>query len=409
MNCPVKMGIMDIREVVSMMRTKLLQEIRKMRFEEAYDDWSCRRINQTDAARLLGVCERTFRRYINRYEDEGLDGLMDRRLSQISHRRAPVDEVIKLTELYKTRYRGFNVKHFYSFYKNHHEGKRSYTWVKNTLQAKHLVTKAPKRGAHRKRRPRAPYPGMMLHQDGSTHEWVEGKKWDLIITFDDATSEHYSMFFVEEEGTVSSFRGVRDVIEKKGLFASFYTDRGSHYWYTPETGGKVDKVRRTQFGRAMRQLGIDMIPAYSPQARGRCERMFKTHQDRLTKELKLAGITHMEAANTYLRDTYLPAFNAEFSVPARENKSIFVKWRGNIDDILCERYTRKVNNDNCVSFNGMALQIPKDEYRCHYVKVKVRVHKYTDGQLSIFHGPRKLAAYDAQGNMVDGKRVATAA
>jgi hypothetical protein len=403
------MGIMDIKKEVSIMRTKLLQEIRKMRFEEAYDDWTSRRINQEDAARLLGVCERTFRRYINRYEEEGLDGLMDKRLSQVSHRRAPVDEVMNLTELYGNRYKGFNVKHFYSFYRHHHEGSRSYTWVKNTLQANKMISKSSKRGKHRKRRPRAPYPGMMLHQDGSTHEWVEGKKWDLIITVDDATSEHYSMFFVEEEGTISSFRGVREVIERKGLFASLYTDRGSHYWYTPETGGKVDKVRLTQFGRAMRQLSIEMIPAYSPQARGRCERMFSTHQERLTKELKLAGITDMDAANRYLRDRYLSAFNAEFSVPAREKNSVFVKWNGNIGDILCERYTRTVNNDNCVSFNGVALQIPKDEYRCHYVKVKVRVHKYMDGQLAVFHGPRKLATYDVEGNILDEKHVATAA
>jgi len=393
-----------------MRRTKLLQEIRKMRFEETYNDWSSRKIMQEDAARLLGVCERTFRRYINRYEEDGLDGLIDKRLSQMSHRRAPVDEVMKLTELYRNRYEGFNVKHFYYFYKHHHEGGRSYTWVKNTLQANKMVKKAPKRGKHRKRRPRAPYPGMMLHQDGSTHEWVEGKKWDLIITIDDATSEHYSMFFVDEEGTASSFRGVREVIEKKGLFASLYTDRGSHYWYTPETGGKVDKVRLTQFGRAMRQLSIDMIPAYSPQARGRCERMFSTHQERLTKELKLVGITHMNAANRYLRDIYLPAFNSEFSVPARENRSVFVQWiNGNIEDILCEHCTRTVNNDNCVSFKGMLLQIPKDEYRCHYVKVKIKVLKYTDGQLAVFHGPRKLAIYDAQGNILDEKHVATAA
>ncbi len=393
-----------------MRRTKLLQEIRKMRFEETYNDWSSRKITQEDAARLLGVCERTFRRYINRYEDEGLDGLIDKRLSQMSHRRAPVDEVMKLTKLYRNRYEGFNVKHFYYFYKNHHDGGRSYTWVKNTLQANKMVQKAPKRGRHRKRRPRAPYPGMMLHQDGSTHEWVEGKKWDLIITIDDATSEHYSMFFVDEEGTASSFRGIREVIEKKGLFASLYTDRGSHYWYTPETGGKVDKVRLTQFGRAMRQLSIDMIPAYSPQARGRCERMFSTHQERLPKELRLAGITHMDAANRYLRDIYLPAFNSEFSVPARENRSVFVQWiNGNIEDILCEHYTRTVNNDNCVSFNGMILQIPKDKYRCHYVKVKIKVLKHTDGQLAVFHGQRKLAIYDVQGNILDEKHVATAA
>jgi hypothetical protein len=410
MICPVKMDIMDITEVVSMRQTELLQEIRKMRFEEAYDGWTTKKINQTEAARLLGVCERTFRRYINRYEEEGFDGLIDKRLSQTSHRRAPLYEVMNLTDLYRNRYEGFNVRHFYSFYKHHHEGDRSYTWVKNTLQANKLVQKVSKRGKHRIRRPRAPYPGMMLHQDGSTHEWVEGKKWDLIITLDDATSEHYSMFFVNEEGTASSFRGIRDVIKKKGLFASIYTDRGSHYWHTPEAGGKVDKVRLTQFGRAMRQLGITMIPAYSPEARGRCERMFSTHQERLTKELKLAAITQMDAANRYIQDIYLPSFNSEFSVPARENGSVFVKWIGdNIDDILCKHYDRTVGNDNCVNFDGVSLQIPKNEYRFHYVKVKVRIHKYTDGRIAVFHGPRKLATYDDKGDIIDKKNVASAA
>lgn len=393
-----------------MKRTKLLQEIRKMRFEEAYGDWLNKRITQEEAARLLGVCERSFRRYINRYEEDGLDGLTDKRLDRISHRCAPVDEVMGVTELYKSRYEGFNVKHFYRFYRDRHDGGRSYTWVKNTLQKKGLVTKSPKRGQHRKRRPRSPYRGMMLHQDGSTHEWVPNQKWDLIITLDDATNEHYSMFFVEEEGTVSSFQGIREVIEKYGLFASLYTDRGSHYWYTPETGGKVDKVRLTQFGRAMHRLGIEMIAAYSPQARGRCERMFGTHQERLPKELKLAGITDMEAANKYLREVYLAAFNAEFGVPAREDKSVFTDCIvGNIDDILCERYERTVGNDNCVSFEGVSLQIPADEYRCHYVKAKVRVHKHLDGTLGVFHGPRKLAGYDGQGNLLSKKKMTAAA
>jgi len=381
-----------------------------MRFEEAYSDWTSNKINQEEAARLLGVCERTFRRYINRYEEEGFDGLIDKRLSQVSHRRAPVDEVIKLNNLYKTRYYDFNVKHFYSFYKQHHAGHRSYTWVKNTLQASKLVSRASKRGKHRKRRPRSPYTGMMIHQDGSTHEWVEGKKWDLIITFDDATSEHYSMFFVEEEGTASSMRGVRDVIKKKGLFASIYTDRGSHYWYTPEAGGEVDKIRLTQFGRAMRQLGVTMIPAYSPEARGRCERMFGTHQDRLVKELKLEGITQMDVANAYIRDIYLPAFNMEFTVSAQEDGDVFVQWIGeNLDDILCEQYDRTVTNDNCVSFEGITLQIPKNEYRCHYVKVKVRVHKYINERMAVFHGPRKLAGYDDQGNIINEKNMVSAA
>ena len=269
------------------------------------------------------MCARTFRRYIDRYEEDGLDGLLDKRLSQVSHRRAPVDEVLRLVDRYRRRHDGWNVKHYYAWYRRD-GGQRSYSWVKNTLQAAKVVKKAAKRGAHRKRREPAPWPGMLLHQDGSDHEWVPGQHWDLIVTMDDATNAHYSMFFCEEEGTQSSFQGVREVIEAKGLFCSLYTDRGSHYWHTPEAGGKVDKVNLTQFGRAMRQLGIEMIPAYSPEARGRSERAFGTHQGRLPKELAAAGITDMDAANAYVRDVYLPAFNAEFAHPAREDGSAFV-------------------------------------------------------------------------------------
>jgi hypothetical protein len=242
---------------------------------------------------------------------------------------------------------------------------------------------------------------MMLHQDGSRHEWVPGKLWDLIVTMDDASSEHYSMFFVEEEGTQSSFQGIKDVIEVHGVFASLYTDRGSHYWYTPEAGGKVDKGNLTQFGRALQQLGIEMIPAYSPEARGRSERNFHTHQERLVKELAIAGITEMKKANAYILNTYLSAFNDEFSVVPEETASMFVPWAGTpIDDILCEQFERTVGNDNCVRFDGLILQIPPDQYRYHYVKVKIRVHRYPTGSLAIFHGHRKLASYNSKGKEV---------
>lgn len=380
-----------------MRRTEWLQETRKMRFEEAYAGWQTRRLTQEEAARLLGVCERTFRRYLNRYEEAGLEGLIDRRLEQIAHRRAPVDEVLAVTERYRRRHLGWNVQHFYAWYRREGGG-RSYSWVKNTLQGAGLVTKTAKGGVHRKRRERAPWPGMMLHQDGSRHEWVVGQQWDLIVTMDDATNEHYSMFFVPEEGTASSFQGVREVILNRGLFSSLYTDRGSHYWITPEAGGKVDKVNLTQFGRALKQLGIEMIPAYSPQARGRSERAFATHQGRLPKELGAAGITTLEAANRYLEEVYRPAFNVEFQQPAMEEGSAFVPWVGGaLDDILCEHYERTVGHDNCARFEGITLQIPVDRHRCHYVKAKVRVHRYPDGSLAVFHGPRKLADYDADG------------
>jgi hypothetical protein len=391
-----------------MSRTKLLQEIRKMRFEEAYEGCKRGRLTQEEAARLLWVCDRTYRRYIVRYEEEGLEGLADRRIGQISHRRAPVDEIVALADIYNNRYRGFTVKHFYSWYRRAHKGLRSYTWVKNTLQSKGLVPKGTKKGTHRKQRPRAPYVGMMLHQDGSKHEWVPEKQWDLIVTMDDASSIHYSMFFVDEESTQSSFQGISAVIKKHGIFASLYTDRATHYWNTPEVGGKVDKSNLTQFGRAMHQLGIDMIPAYSPEARGRSERAFRTHQDRLVKELAAAGITEMNKANAYILKTYLPAYNAEFSVVPEEPINMFVPWAGSpIEDILCEHFDRTVGNDNCVRFNGLTLQIPADQYRFHYVKVKVRVHRYPDGTLAIFHGHRKLAYYTSQGKeMPKSKRKA---
>jgi len=384
-----------------MKRTQWLQEARMMRFEEAYFGWGEDRLTQQEAARLLGVCERTFRRYIHRYEEDGVEGLSDKRLTQVSHRRAPVDEVMQVLGTYRERYGGWNIRHFYGFYRRMHAGVRSYSWVKNTLQEAGLVNKVSGRSRHRKRRQRAPVVGMMLHQDGSMHEWVPGCYWDLIVTMDDANSEHYSMFFVEQEGTASSFSAVQEVIEQHGLFCSLYTDRASHYWHTPEAGGKVDKTHLTQFGRAMHQLGIEMIPAYSPEARGRSERAFGTHQGRLPKELAVAGITDMPGANHYLREIYMPAFNEEFMHPAAETGSGFVPLIGrNVTDILCEHFERQVGKDNCVSFAGKKLQIPPDRYRMHYVKVNVRVHRYPDGQLSIFHGPRKLADYDSQGQFI---------
>ena len=380
-----------------MRRTEWLQETRRMRFEEAYGGWSGGRLTQEEAGRLLGVSERTFRRYVDRYDDAGLDGLIDKRLEQVSHRRAPVDEVMALLERYQNQHSGWNVQHFHSWYKRG-GGTRSYTWVKNTLQEAGVIKKAPGVGKHRKRRERSPVPGMMIHQDASKHQWVSGVQWDLVVTMDDATSEHYSMFFVEEEGTVSSFQGVKDVIEQRGLFCSLYTDRGSHYWTTPEVGGKVDKVNLTQFGRALKQLDIEMIAAYSPQARGRSERAFSTHQGRLPKELAIAGITTMEEANRYLDTVYRPAFNAEFMQPAMESGNAFVPWKGDgLEDVLCEQFERTVGNDNCVQFEGKTLQIPRDQHRYHYVRVKVRVHRYLNGDLAIFHGPRRLARYTADG------------
>lgn len=372
-----------------------------MRFEEAFDLWQSRTLTQEEAAQLLGVCERTFRRYVDRFEEDGLEGLIDKRMTQVSHLKAPVDEVMALAGLYKERYDGWNVKHFYEHYRDYHGGHRSYTWVKSRLQEEDLVKRGKLKGAHRKRRDPAPIVGLMIHQDASTHEWVSGQSWDLVVTMDDANNEIYSAFFVAEEGTWSSFRGVSETIKKHGIFSSFYSDRGSHYWHTPVAGGGVDKDHLTQFGRAMQQLGVEMIAAFSPEARGRSERMFKTLQGRLPNELALAGITDMDQANEFLAKRFLPRFNKTFKRKAREAGSAFVPILDQrLDDILCLQCERSVRPDNCVSYQGLLLQIPKDRYRAHYRKAKVRVHEYPDGTTAIFYGPRKLASYDPAGDRI---------
>jgi transposase len=390
-----------------MTRANVLQEVRQMRFEELYARRQRRELTMVEAAEILGVTERTFRRWSTRYEAEGVEGLEDKRLGRASAHAVPIDEVLQMVTLYESRYTGWTVKHFHERWHAEHGGTRSYTWTKNRLQAAGQVARARRRGAHRKKRPRKPVPGMMLHQDGSRHEWVPGGQWDLIVTLDDATNELYSAFFVEEEGTMSSFQGLRQVIEAKGLFSSLYTDRGSHYWLTEEAGGKVDKTRLTQVHRALQQLGITLIPAYSPEARGRSERVFRTLQDRLPKELALAGITDRAAANRFLHDRFLPAYNRRFMVAAAEPGTAFVPWIGtSLADVLCVQEERIVANDNTVRYQGKSLQIPPNQHRFHYVKVTVRVHEYPDGTLAVFHGPRCLARYQADGRLIEGESVA---
>jgi len=377
-----------------------------MRFEELYARRQRRELTMATAAAILGITERTFRRWSARYEAGGAEGIEDRRLGRTSDRAVPVDEALRMVTLYETQYRGWTVKHFHERWQAEHGGTRSYTWVKNTLQAAGHMARAPQRVAHREKRPRKPLPGMLLHQGGSTHEWVSGCQWDLIVTMDDATSELYSAFFVDEEGTMSSFRGLQEVIETKGLFSSLYTDRGSHYWHTEETGGKVDKTRLTQVHRALQQLGITLILADSPESRGRSERAFRTLQDRLPKELALAGITEMAAANQYLATQFLPAHNQRFAVPAAEAGTAFVPWSGTgLAEIFCVQKDRVVANDNTVHYQGVSLQIPPDRHRFHYVKVTVQVHEYPDDTLAVFHGPRCLARYDAEGRLIETGQV----
>ena len=340
-----------------MRRTEQLQGLRLMKFEDVYGRCYRGDLSQAEASDILGMSERTFRRWRERYEAEGAEGLYDRRLGRVSARRAPVDEVMRVLELFETRYPDFTAKHFHEKLVCEHGFGLSYNWLRLSLQAHGRRRAAPRRGAHRRKRPRRPVVGMMLHQDGSSHEWVAGQWWDLIVTMDDATSEVYSGFFVAEEGTMSTFRGLGEVISENGLFCSLYADRASHYWHTPEAGGGVDKDNPTQVGRALAQLGIELIAAYSPQARGRSERMFGTLQKRLPQELRLAGIATMAEANRFLEELFWPAHNARFARPAADTGSAFVAFAGTLEDILCAQEDRVVAGDNTVRYKNRTLQI----------------------------------------------------
>jgi transposase len=379
----------------------VLPEVRVARIVEAIGRYRGGALSCAEAAEVLGMSERHFRRLRERYEVEGAEGLIDRRRGRAAGRRVPVDRIEWVLDQYRTRYWDFTAKHFHERLVAEHKFELGYTWTKRVLQEAGLVKRAPKRSAHRKKRPRRPLPGMLLFQDGSTHGWLSGRPpLDLVVTLDDATSEIYSAFLVEEEGTSSSFRGLAEVIARRGLFCSLYTDRGSHYFLTPKAGGKVAKDQPTEVGRALRQLGIEHIPSYSPEARGRMERVFGTLQQRLPQELRLAEITTVEAANRFLAERFIPAHNRRFAVAAAEPGSAFVPFAGDLAEILCVQAERVVGNDNCVRYDGRSLQIPAQRHRHHFVKARVRVHAYGDGTLAVFHGPRRLARYQADGRLI---------
>ena len=391
-----------------MRRSEALQGIRVLRFLDILGRYEAAEFSQAEAAALLGVGERTFRRWRQRFEDDGEAGLLDRRLGKGSGKRVPLDREHEVEALYRERYRGFTAKHFHEPLVKDHRFAWSYTWTKTFLQSKGLLERAERRGAHRRKRPRRPLPGMMLHQDGSRHVWLQGQPaLDLIVTLDDATGAIYSAFLVEEEGTASTFRALREVFGAHGLPLSLYTDRGAHYFHTESAGGAVDRKQPTQVGRALERLGVEHIAAYSPQARGRSERAFQTLQDRLVKELALAGIATIEAANRFIRDRYIPAYNARFAVPAEQPGTAFLAIPGvDLDEILCVQEERQVGNDNCVSFRRLKLQIPESPLRAHFVKARVKVRLYPDGSHAIFHGQRCLGRYDQQGAFRQDKNVA---
>ena len=381
-----------------MRRSTVLWEAFVTRFEDALDRHKQGRLTAAEAGELLGISGRHFRRLCGRYRTAGADGLADQRLGKRSPRRAAESELDRMRRLYREEYADFTVKHFHEELRKRHNYTLGYTVTRLALQSAGLVGKARRRGQHRKKRPRRPLPGMLLFQDASTHRWIGALDHDvdLVVTLDDATGALYSALLVAEEGTMSSFLGLRETIAAQGLFGALYTDRGSHYFLTPKAGGKVDKRQPTQVGRGLARLGIRHIPSYSPEGRGRMERVFGTLQQRLPPELRRAGISTMTAANAYLRETFVPEYNSRFGKPAAEPGTAFVAYAGPpLEDVLCVQEDRQVGRDNCVQWARRSLQIPPQLHRHHYVKATVRMHEYPDGSLAIFDGPRCLARYDA--------------
>lgn len=385
-----------------MNRTAWLQDRRMKKFIDVLSRWDRRELSAVDAGELLGCSERQFRRYRRRYEEEGPDGLLDKRLGKASARQVPIDVVDWMLEAYRRDHAGWSVKHFHEHLVKRHNFGWGYTWTKTQLHTAGLVERAKRRGAHRRKRPRKPCEGMMLHQDASRFAWLEGEApLDLVATMDDATSTVYSAFLVEEEGTASSFRGLYETLSMKGLPSSLYTDRGSHYFHTPKAGEAVDKDRLSQVGRALHHLRIEHIPAYSPEARGRSERMFGTLKGRLPKELKLAGISEIEAANRFISEVYLPEHNARFAHPPEVAESGFVPADpGELREVLCSEEERVVARDNTVAYDGLRLQLPPSPMRAHFVRARVKLRHYPDGTLAVFHGPRCLARYQADGQLI---------
>ena len=365
-----------------------------------------KRITWWQAAEIIGISVRQMRRWKRRYERCGYDGLYDRRRGQPSPRRVPLATVEKVLELYREQYFDLNVRHFHEKLREEHGLELSYTWVKLALQGAGLVAKRRLRGRHRKRRERRPLPGMLLPVDGSRHRWFCDDRWyDLLVVLDDATSEIYYAQLVEQESTWTVLAALRQVVEQQGVFCALYSDRASHFFLTPKAGEAVDRERLTQVGRALRELGIQMIPAYSPQARGRSERNFGTWQGRLPQELRLHQISTVEQANRFLREQYIGEFNRRFAVQPAQRGSAFLACPGrDLDRVFAIQQERVVNRDNTVAVENRCLQIDKTPWRATLAGCRVTVYEHLDRTLSIGYGPHRVGRYTAAGVPLEEKQ-----
>ena len=379
---------------------------RAMKVQEVILRAMAKKITWWQAAEIIGISDRQMGRWHERYEEFGFRGLFDRRRGKPSPKKVAVVE--KVLGLYREKYFDLNVRHFHEKLQEEHQVEISYSWVKGLLQGPGMVAKGRKRGVHRKLRPRRPLPGMLLHIDGSEHRWFQDERWhDLLVILDDANSEIYYAQLVEEEATATVLAGLKEVVEHKGVFCALYSDRGSHFWLTPKAGEAVDRHRLTQVGRAMRELGVRMIPAYSPQARGRSERSFGTWQGRLPQELRLQGIRTVEGANAFLREHYIGEFNRRFQVASGQPGSAFMPCRGkDLERIFSLQFERTVNRDNTVSFQNLRLQIEPVRWRGTLAGCTVIVHQHLDGTLSLSYGPHAFGRYDERGGPILNPKLA---
>jgi transposase len=378
---------------------------RMMKLQDVILKAMARKISWIDAAEIAGMSVRNMQRKRQGYQEHGYTGLFDQRRGKRSIHRVPLEAAEKVLALYQTAYADLSVRHFHEKLKSEHGIRLSYSWVKQALQGAGLVKKRRKRGPHRRRRERKPLVGMLLHIDGSKHRWFQDDRYyDLIVVLDDATSEIYYAQFVEEESTRTVMAALREVIETKGVFCSLYSDRGSHFFLTPRAGEPVDKTRVTQVGRSMRELNIEMIPAYSPQARGRSERNFGTWQNRLPQELRLAGISSPEDANRFLRERYIAEFNRLFAKAAREKGTAFRKCeRKDLDQVFSIQTERTVAKDNTITIRDRHWQLDRTPFRRTLADCRVMICEHLDGTVSVRWGPHTVGRFDADGRPLKGK------
>jgi transposase len=362
---------------------------RMMKLQDVILKAMAKKLTWIEAAEIAGMSVRSMQRKRQAYVDHGYNGLFDKRRGKMSYHRVPMETAERVLKLYRDKYPDFNVRHFQEKLKEVENIQLSYSWVKQALQGAGLVARRRKRGPHRRRRERRPMPGMLLHIDGSKHRWLQDHcYYDLLVILDDSTSRIYYAQLVEEESTRTVMAALREVIEREGLFCALYSDRASHFFVTPKAGEPVDKSRLTQVGRALKELSVQMIPAYSPQARGRSERSFGTWQSRLPQELRLAGIATVEQANHFLRERYIAEFNQKFTVKAAERGTAFRRCgRSDLDWVFSIQTERVVAKDNTVAVRDQWWQLDKSRWRHTLAGQTVTIHQHLDGTVSIRYGP----------------------